>query len=455
MWRSARTVLLAAVVGAAALVPLFGDPRSTPVTHPLWGRMLLRALDMTDAVKTSTQASQVFATLAWRDSLALPADRYLSVDGASVREEAGQRLVSAGEAPGQVVYPVAVVQPGDYHLRARLAGSPDSPATLDLAPMAGGPPVKTFTLLPAAQPAWVFGGSAHLDPGAYKASFLLPAGCSLSQLEVAPPCVNAIEPLGGWRPTAIATVQDVALTSLKAIDIEHELPPAASPLEVSAADFRVEGPPEAVGERASAVGLEASRLRGGSRGLRALVSFDVPEAGLYSVSAFASPGSGQRWLADGCRKTIVCPGLGSGWRVIMTQAFSAGRHSLLVTLGDGASVEMVRVEQKKSTPADYVATLRRLGFDPGPDGMISRDKALEAMRFVRDRRRALLAELCGDTVVYQDTPTALPVQIAGPGGGAPGGGAGAGGEGAATAQPAIGTPLLPPQPPASPTNPGG
>src|SRR3989442_4262205 len=30
--------VLAAIVAAAALVPLFGDPRVTPVTHPIWAR---------------------------------------------------------------------------------------------------------------------------------------------------------------------------------------------------------------------------------------------------------------------------------------------------------------------------------------------------------------------------------------------------------------------------------
>ncbi len=77
MWRRPGTLVAAVVVGVAALVPLFGDPRSTPVTHPLWARLLLRALEMNDAVRTSTQASQVFAILAWRDSISLPADGYL------------------------------------------------------------------------------------------------------------------------------------------------------------------------------------------------------------------------------------------------------------------------------------------------------------------------------------------------------------------------------------------
>jgi hypothetical protein len=451
MWVRAKTLLLATVVGAAALMPLFGDPRSTPVTHPLWARMLLRALDMTDAVRTSAQASQVFATLAWRDSLTYPADRYLRADGAVVRVEAGQRVVAAGVVPAEVVYSLAVVRSGDYQLRARLAGTPDSPATAEVLPFAGGKALRTFTLRPSGEASWVFGGSTHLDPGAYTASFLLPPGCALSQVEVAPPCVNSIEPVGGWKSAAVTTVQDLAVTALKAIDIEHELPPAATPIEVTGAEFQVESPPEAVEARAKGSALETMTLRAGRKGLRAMISIEIPEAGLYSLYAFVTPGAGQRWLVDGCRKAILCPGQATGWRTVMTQAFSAGRHTLLLTLGEGATVERVRLERKKDAPADYVATIRRLGFDPGPDGPVSRDKALDGMRFVRERRRALFGALCGDAVPFEETPTTLPTQVAGT---------------AApppvpppvrppVVEPPIGPPILPPQSPATPTQPGG
>jgi hypothetical protein len=454
MWGRLKTLVLAAVVGAAALVPLFGDPRSTPVTHPLWGRMLLRALDMTDAVRASTQASQVFATLAWRDSLSYPADRYLHAEGAALREEGGQAILAATGGPAEVAYAVAVTQPGDYQLRARLAGTPGTPATAEVLPLAGGNPLKSFTLNPAAEAGWVFAGSTHLDPGAYAAQFLLPPGCSLSQVEIAPPCVNPIEPAGGWKPTAVTTVQDLAVTAIKAIDVEHELPPAATPIEITGDRFQVEAPVQAVEARAKVSGLEAMTLRASRSGLRAIVSFDLAEAGLYSVTAFVSPGAGQRWLVDGCRKAIVCPGQGgAGWRPILSQTFAAGRHTLVLTLGDDASVERVRLELKKSAPGDYVATLRRLGFDPGPDGPVARPRALDAMRFVREQRRSVIAALCGDQVPLEETPTALPVQAAGttpaapsqPPGRQPAGGV----------EPPIGPPILPPQPPATPTTPGG
>lgn len=436
-----KTALLATVVGAAALVPLFGDPRATPLTHPLWARMLLRALDMTEAVESSSQASQVFGTLSWRDSLTYPADRYLRADGARLREQGGQREVTAAESPAEVVYPLAVVQSGDYLVRLRLAGDPAHPATAEVLPMKGGSALKTFTFVPASATGWVLGGSAYLDPGAYTASVLLPPGTRLTQVEVAPPCVNPIEPMGGWKPAGITTQDDLAVTSLKAMDQEGELPPADTPLELSGADFQVELPAVP-----PASGLEAMTLKAGPRGLRASLSVDFPVAGLYTLYAFVTPGNGQRWLADACRKAIVCPASRSGWRAVMTQPFGKGRHTLTVALADGAAVERLRLERKKESPTDYVATIRRLGLDPGPAGPVTRDKALEAARFIRDRRRQLLAQLCGDAVRVQEgaPPPAQPAatSVAQP---------------AAPAAPSVPNPLgpvmLPPQEPASPVVP--
>ena len=447
MWSRTKTLVLAVVVTSAALVPLFGDPRTTPVTHPLWARMLLRSMDMTQAVRTSTEASQVFGALAWRDSLTFPADDFLRADGAVVGEQDGEAVVRPASGPAEIVFAVPVAQPGDYQLRARLTGAPGSPASAELAPLAGGAALTTFTLAPAAEPGWVFGGSTHLDPGTYSASVLLPPGCSLSQIEVAPPCLNPIEPPNGWQPTGIATGLDVAMTALRALDMEHELPPAASPIEVGGGEFQVEAPPEAVEARILANTLAEQSLRASGKGMRAVVSVDVPEAGLYSVSGFVGPGSGQRWLLDGCRKAIVCPGERVGWRPILTQNLAAGRHTLLVSLGSQATLDRIRVEKKKDSAADYVATLQRLGLET-PQGPISRDQAVEAMRFVRDKRQDTMALLCGDQVRVDDTPLP-PLQVADeslPGPTDPVS------PSSVPLPPPIAPPILPPQGPASPTS---
>ena len=154
--------------------------------------------------------------------------------------------------------------------------------------------------------------------------------------------------------------------------------------------------------------LSVTRVSAGADGLRAIVTIDVPEAGLYSLEALLAPGDGQRWLVDGCRKAMVCPAGAPGWRPVLAQVLAKGRHLLVVTLAGGASLDRLRVERKKDAASDYVAALRRLGFDAGPEGPVSRATALEAARFVREKRRDRLAG-CGDTVPRAPAP---PSQVA-------------------------------------------
>jgi len=447
-----KTILLGVVVGAAALVPLYGDPRSTPVTHPLWARMLLRALDMNEAVRISDQASQVFSTLSWRDSLSYRADRYLRADGVTVTEEGGRPRVVAGQGVGEVVYPVALVRGGDYRLRARIGGNPSASPTAEIALLGRAEAIRSLTFPSASVPGWVTGGSFYLDPGAYAATILLPPGTTLEHVEVAPPCLNPIEPVGGWRPTAVVRTDDVAVTALKAIDREDELPPAGTPLEVRGEDLRIDSPVLTTNV-SEAGGYEGPWLKAGPKGLRAIVFLNLPEPGLYTLSVYGVPGAGQSWIADSCRKAVVCPGrepTAPGWRVVLTNQFNAGRHSFAVTLGDGAAIERVRLEPKKGTPADYVATLRRLGFDTGSDGAVSPDKAVDAMKFVRDRRRDVLDTLCGDVELRPETQAPTPIIAAAPSAVAP--------AAAGVPAPPLPPPLPPdlgPQEPASPTQPQG
>lgn len=449
------------VVAALALVPLYGDPRSTPVTHAEWARMLLRALQMDDVMEVSAKASQAFSTLSWKNSLALPADHYLRAAGVEAAGEPGR--VVATQASGEVVFPLAVVRGGDYKLRVRIAGNPATPAEAEVTPLGATTAVKRFTIVPASVSGWVDAGSLHLDPGAYTTSILLPPGTSLEKVEVAPPCVPSIEPPQGWRATAILQTAELAVTIVKALDLEKELPPAGSPIDVYGSSFQTTGGAAVVAASAG-TGPDQVWLKAGASGLQAIVSADVPEAGLYSVSTFGSEGGGQSWLADSCRKAVVCgtaveaaTAAGPEWRTIMTAEFTAGRHLFAVILGSGAGVERLRLERKKDDPADYAATLKRLGFDPGPEGPAARNKAVDAMKFIQGKRTEVIAKPCGDplttTVASQGAQTGTPQQaqlqptapVVGPPPPPPNSGTG----------PPPGAPAaIPPQEPASPTTPG-
>ncbi len=442
-----------AVVASVAMVPLFGDPRNAPVTHPEWARMLLRALDMEEAVSRSATASQVFATLSWKDSLSYPGSRYASADSVRVTGGREDGYVVAGTSIGEVTYPLAVSRGGDYRLRARLAGDPAQPASAAITRVGKNDPTGAFTLIPAAQLGWVDGGSTHLDPGAYSATVLLPPGTSLHSLEVAPPCVAAIEPQGGWGPTEALDSEDVAVTALQALDRESELAPAASAIEIRAADFQID--PRSDGSRPAAAQLGPDgKIRAVSAvavGLRATIFLEVPESGLYTISMFGVRGAGTSWLTDSCRKSILC-GNGAAesasWQVITTAPLTAGRHVVNVVLSPGASVQSIRAERKKATGADYVSALARLGFDVGAPGPMPRARAVDAMRWLEGQARSVLARSeCGDVLVPADQPLIAlgqPAALAQPQ--APPLASGPG-------QPPLGVPLVPvsgPTPPATP-----
>jgi hypothetical protein len=433
---------LVGVVVAAALIPLYGDPRPTAVSHAEWARLLLRGLDLLEpAARVGDQASIAFATLSGRDSLSLRGDHYAQGRGVEPLGEAGSRRVRASAKVGEVTYALAVARSGEYRLRLQLAGDPGTPAEAEVA-AAGAGPKRTFSVVPGALPGWVDAGAVRLTPGAYTAMILLPQGTELSWVELAPPCVNAIEPRGGWKAAAVARTDDVALTVLRALDLESELPPAAPPIELLGSDFKPEEPTST----AIPVGLNDQALRAGPRGTKAMVMAEIPEAGLYTLSFFGTKGGGQSWGADRCRRAVLCPDLESvsRWHTILSGEFSSGLHSFTVVLGAGSSVERLKLERKKASAADYVATLRRLGLELGPDGPVARERADEAWRFVRARHGAGLEQSCGEVVLSETQ-----VASSGPGAGAPPGIVPPP-PGVPGVEPTIGPPVLPPVPPASP-----
>jgi len=447
-WARLRTLALPVLAAGAALVPLYGDPRATPVTHPEWARMLLRGLEMGEMLKVSEQASQVFSFLSWKNTLTLEAERYTRGDGVELVGQAPRRRVVPTAAVGEVSYPVAIIRGGDYRLRLDITGT--EPASTEVTRVGETAPAGAFTVRPGSSPGFVDAGTARLQPGVYSAAVLLPAGSSLGSLELAPPCLNPIEPQGGWRSSAIASTGDVAVTAIQAVDLESELPPAETAVEVTGADFRVTGGGSAPRPASAETSLEATWLRAGPGGLQAVVFVDLPQAGLYTLSAFGIEAGGQSWLADSCRTSVLCPRgearEGPEWRVVLSGTFLPGRHSFSVTLGPGAVVARLRVERKKDGAADYLGTIRRLGFDPGPDSQpVTRNRAVDAMNWIRERRGMMPVETC-DVPIPTDTTlrAALAAPPTGPPGlpGFPG-----------VPVPPIGPPVIPPQEPASPVVP--
>jgi hypothetical protein len=452
--RALRIGGVLAGVAVVALLPLYGDLRpGDAVSHPEWARMMLRGLDLLrDEPGINDTAAQAFATLSGRESRAWPAPQYARAERVR-RTEAKPRIEPAGGI-GEAVYSFGIARPGDYRLRLHVAGP--GPAEAEVTPAGTDDVLRSFSVSAQETMSWVDAGSLHLDPGAYEATVLLPEGSELEFVELAPPCLHPIEPRGGWKGTAIASTDDVATTVLQALDLEHELPPAAPPLEFRGSDL--------VPEDGEPLSTPTGGYRGGPRGSRVVLVVDIPVSGLYTLSVFGTAPGGQRWLADGCRSCLICPNVDpvARWRDVLTGVFEKGQHSFSASLGPETVVERLRIEQKKDQPADYIATLERLGLELGPEGPITRERAEEARRFLERERTQRERELCGDilrpgTLVAELSSAASGTSGTGDGGTGPGGGGpGGGGTGGGGGQPPV-PPVIPPLPPATPfsLNPSG
>jgi hypothetical protein len=443
---------VAVALSLAVLVPLYGDPRRSPVTHTEWARMMMRSLGFEEMLDRVDNAEEIFTVLAWKNERTIPAPRYKRATGVvSMGDE-----VQTGTETGEVAYDLPIVRDGDYSVRLKVRGNPDQPFTVEIRKDGDLDSVQTSQLtgsgneLTTVDLGWI-----RLRPGAHTLSVALPPGTSLESIHVSPPCFTPIEPEGGWRAPALTTDQDLARTMLQALSLEHELPPADEPVLLRADAFEVLAPESAVSDGPS----QREELAGGTDGLHAVVYADIDKPGLYAVSVWTVEGEGQTWLADSCHRADICP---SGdptpkWRTILTTDFNAGRHSFAVLLTNGATVGQLRLQRLKTTSIDYVATLKRLGFDVGPAGPINRAKANEAREWLETKWKEKLAStqqcviqtslgrvtasgrLAGG-IVLAPVPLTPGPPTTPPGGGPP------------PLVPPI-PPLIPPQPPATPVLP--
>lgn len=405
-----KGVVLTAAAAAAILVPLYGDPRQTPVTHPEWARMLLRGLDMEPVLVPGSAASLAFDSLSWRNSLGLPSDRPFRSVGVEFVEGPPRFVRALAGGPGELAYRVAAARQGDYRVRLRLQEQPATPVAIELTPEGGAAPVKSLDLIPVtpadgvATPFALYdSGGVYLSTGIYSLAVALPPGSSLLGVEVIPPCVNSIEPVGGWLPTAIAQTGDVAVTVLKALDLESELPPAAAPIDLPSLGFQPSTPRALKASLRD--DLEGYWLQADANGVQAVAHLRLEQAGLYTIYGFGFAGTGQSWLADSCHKSVLCPATENPelprWHPLLTAEFSAGQHSLATVLANGAAIQRLRIEQKKNSVEDYLGTLARIGLDLGSQRPIPRGLAVDAMRFVESRRRTASVK-CGDVALPGD-----------------------------------------------------
>jgi hypothetical protein len=198
-------LLLLSGIAAVALLPLYGDVRPNDiVTHPEWARMMLRGLDLlSDDPGINDSAAQVFATLSGRESRSWPGPQYVRAERVETFEAAGAKGIRAAGGIGEASYAFGVARSGDYRLRLHLAAP--AAAEAEITP-AGSENVLRSSACPR-PPRWAGSTPERFTRRrGYETTVL--ARRRLARLRRAPAAVRPpIEPRGGWKPTAIASMR--------------------------------------------------------------------------------------------------------------------------------------------------------------------------------------------------------------------------------------------------------
>jgi hypothetical protein len=71
---------------------------------------------------------------------------------------------------------------------------------------------------------------------------------------------------------------------------------------------------------------------------------------------------------------------GFSWNHVLTVPLASGQHSLRALVSRGSGVDALRVTPRRSSDADYVRALEKLGFRGGaPEAPVPRSVALDAL----------------------------------------------------------------------------
>ena len=112
-------------------------------------------------------------------------------------------------------------------------------------------------------------------------------------------------------------------------------------------------------------------------------TFRLEEPRVVSLEALTHGVPPQVWSVDGRYRLTLHPESvpgGFSWNQLLTVPLAAGQHSVRALVSRGSGVDVLRVVPRRSSDADYVRALEKLGFRGGaPDEAVPRSVALDAL----------------------------------------------------------------------------
>jgi hypothetical protein len=195
-------------------------------------------------------------------------------------------------------------------------------------------------------------GEITLTAGMKELAIAMPANGSIDYIELLAPPLATIMPLNGWEPDAPLTYADLAVTVLRALDLQSLLPLSGESLRIeaeeSSADQSFRTDQRHLGEPHGGFWL-----RSGAGGGVITLPFPVETTAVYTVNLIAA---GAKSLAGTLDER-------EPWRAdfppylkessIGTWFLPAGQHQLKIELPPRGGVDLLTLLQRRATAADY------------------------------------------------------------------------------------------------------
>lgn len=392
--RLGRAGTVVAVLGLLGLALGYGVAQNTTVTQAEWAVYMAQGLGLDWNLPNNAKSNHYLERLDWTNSIEFQASQML--DGSTATPLGDGSVQASTGAPSEALYQVATLRAGDYGFRVKLGGGG---AVLKVSDQA----YELFQ--PDAAPRWVDLDRVPLDPGEHPLSLMLIDGARAESLGVTPSCMAPVQPAGGWSPLEPLTFTEMAVSLAKALDLEGNLPELGDPITIRGENFRrtIVYPYDATLEETSE--SDPYWLSSGGSIVGAVVSFEVPEDGVYSIETrYLSPRP-IRWALDSCLRVVTCPVTASqiGRRRSLALELEAGEHTLEVTLPPGAKLDRVDVQRRDGSPDEYLGAVEDQGFKLGKaDEAVSRRDALRAARRLRDSFDKLTQLRCSDELIAME-----------------------------------------------------
>lgn len=195
-------------------------------------------------------------------------------------------------------------------------------------------------------------GTLFLDAGLHEVELRLPPNGAVDYLEFQAPDRPEIAPLGGWQTARALSRADLALTALRALDVENLLPPAAPELRLEAEDAENSGGATVVTTRYLGAPSGGRWLRAATSPAEVLIGFSIAEPGFYRIHLIGAGTLPARVQVDEGRiRELAWPSyltpvsVGSAY-------LDRGRRQIKITLSPGTGVDWIHLRRQRSAPED-------------------------------------------------------------------------------------------------------